>query len=378
MNRKKLLVAGLLGVAGALSLSCGGDPPPQLGLFSSDYKEARGRFLAAARASGATLDRHEHPMRGPSGEGLFTDVALIGPPAAERVLVVISGTHGVEGFCGSAIQIALLRDRLSDSLPGDVRVVLIHAMNPYGFAWLRRFNEDNVDLNRNFIDHDVRHENLGYDALADAIEAETLDMERIGAIAREHEIPDFTAAVTRGQYEHPTGVFYGGTKPAWSNRTLRAIVKKHLAGARHVALVDIHTGLGRKGSAECILNERVETGAFRRAQQWWGEPVRSTYQESVSKPVTGSLKWGFTRMFQDAEVTGISLEFGTSPPVEVFSALHAETWAHHNLAPDDPRTVGAKTDLRRVFYPKDEAWKQSVRARAVDVIHAGLEGLTTP
>jgi hypothetical protein len=28
----------------------------------------------------------------------------------------------------------------------------VHALNPFGFAWLRRVNEYNVDLNRNFQD----------------------------------------------------------------------------------------------------------------------------------------------------------------------------------------------------------------------------------
>ena len=29
--------------------------------------------------------------------------------------------------------------------------MLIHCLNPYGMAWLRRGNEKNVDLNRNFL-----------------------------------------------------------------------------------------------------------------------------------------------------------------------------------------------------------------------------------
>jgi hypothetical protein len=375
MKRETSLVVALLGLAGALLLSCGGDRPRSDAPFSKDYPEARGKFLAAARAAGATLDRHEHPRPGPAGEPLFTDVARIGPAAATKALVVISGTHGVEGFCGSAVQAHLLRQGLASSLPEDVRVVLVHAMNPFGFAWLRRFDEDNVDLNRNFIDHAVPHPNPGYDVLAEEIEAEALDLARVTAIAREHGLPDFRAAATQGQYRHPKGVFYGGTKPTWARRTLAAIVEEHLAGARHVALVDIHTGLGAHGAVECILNEKVETPAFQRARSWWGELARSTYEDSISKHVTGSLKWGFARMFRDAEVTAVSLEFGTSPLMEVFRALHAETWAHHHLSAEDPRTARAKAELRRVFYPESEAWRRSVLVEAERVIRSALEGL---
>src|SRR3546814_17702236 len=62
------------------------------------------------------------------------------------------GTHGVEGFCVSGAQIGHFRYRLFEAMPAGTRAVMIHAINPYGFAWLRRVTEDNVDLNRNFQD----------------------------------------------------------------------------------------------------------------------------------------------------------------------------------------------------------------------------------
>jgi hypothetical protein len=83
---------------------------------------------------------------------LRTDVARIGPDAAARVLVLISGTHGVEGFCGSACRTAAVSLSLFDDLPSQTAVILIHAINPFGFAFLRRVTEANVDLNRNCVD----------------------------------------------------------------------------------------------------------------------------------------------------------------------------------------------------------------------------------
>ena len=73
-----------------------------------------------------------------------------------KVLIHICGTHGVEGFVGSAIQSFLLDnstiikkdDHYDDTLP---TLVFVHALNPFGFAHLRRVNENNVDLNRNFL-----------------------------------------------------------------------------------------------------------------------------------------------------------------------------------------------------------------------------------
>ena len=115
--------------------------------FSKSYTEARARFLVAAEAAGAKL--RSFPVASVSGEGLTVDVATIGN-AGDPTILTSSGVHGVEGFFGSAVQLALLEQLQRQDRPGT-RHVLIHAVNPFGFAQLRRFNEDNVDLNRNFL-----------------------------------------------------------------------------------------------------------------------------------------------------------------------------------------------------------------------------------
>ena len=68
--------------------------------FSKDYRQARERFLAAAEREGATVTTYENPNKGPYGETLACDAAWVGPKDAKKVLVTISSTHGVEGFCG--------------------------------------------------------------------------------------------------------------------------------------------------------------------------------------------------------------------------------------------------------------------------------------
>ncbi len=142
--------------------------------LAEDYVEARGRFRDAAAAAGARLQQYEHPLTGPAGESLATDVATLGSPDAATRLLVISGTHGVEGFAGSMCQTRWLTEGVA--VPDDVAIVLVHAINPYGFAWIRRVNEDNVDLNRNCIDFSAAlPENSGYDALAPALVPPTWD-----------------------------------------------------------------------------------------------------------------------------------------------------------------------------------------------------------
>ena len=86
--------------------------------FSSSYSEARLKFVAAARSAKAELDSYRLTGRaGPDNEDLTVDVAKIGPKDARHMLLVISGTHGVEGFCGSGCQVGYFNDRLFEVLP---------------------------------------------------------------------------------------------------------------------------------------------------------------------------------------------------------------------------------------------------------------------
>ena len=123
--------------------------------FSETYAEARERFLGGVAAYGIAVESEPHPEhRGATGETLAIDAALLGDPAAPSLFILTSGTHGAEGFCGSACQTMLIHDvilrrRIEDK---RVAVLLVHAVNPWGFSHLSRTNEDGIDLNRNFMD----------------------------------------------------------------------------------------------------------------------------------------------------------------------------------------------------------------------------------
>ena len=192
--------------------------------FAASYGEARAKFLAAAQAADAGVSRHVHPTeRGAEGEELSIDLAVLGEADAPGLLLLISGTHGVEGFCGSGCQVALLRDddfRAEIDRTG-VRVLMLHALNPYGFSHLRRVNEDNADLNRNFVDFgkalpvNAAYEEI-HSLLLPASWPPPADSERqLGAWVGSHGPAAYQAAVSGGQYRFADGMFYGGTAPAW-------------------------------------------------------------------------------------------------------------------------------------------------------------------
>ena len=360
-----------------------GSPPSAN--FSQSYAEARGKFLAAAEAAGLDVQSHAHPLLGRDGEALAMDVVRDGPADAAALLVVSSACHGVEGFCGSGVQTALLRDRAWRAAAADARVAVlyIHALNPYGFSWWRRTTQENVDLNRNF--HDFAQalpHNAGYDELAAAIvpaqwppgdEAAAL-LERYGA---EHGLAKLQQAITSGQYAHPEGLFYGGRNPTWSHVTLRHVLQEHVTRCARLGWIDLHTGLGPSGIGERIFACNDDAAALARARAWWGDGVTSIYDgSSTSAPLQGLMWLAAYQEAPQAEYTGIALEYGTLPIMEMIAALRADQWLENH--PDTPAAQRdqIKRQTRDAFYVDTDAWKQQILDQALDAAHGAVRGLS--
>lgn len=354
--------------------------------FSTSYSEARTKFRAAAEAVEADVEGFASPMFGPDGEPLSTDIAWIGPRDAERVLILISGVHGVEGYCGSGAQIDWLRNGEAARIPEGTAALLIHAANPHGFAWTRRVTEENVDLNRNWVDFDARlPESPDYETLREALvpgewtaKSRAASAEIFGAYIGAHGFRRFQAVVSGGQYTDPRGLFYGGRKPTWARRTLSDILTGRLSAARRVAVIDYHTGLGAWGVAEEIVSERRDTAVFARAARWFGAGVTSSVDDgSVSADLSGDGMIGIPRLLPHAEVTAIALEFGVRALEDTFDALRADAWLHQREVPISTQGQRIRTKMLAAFYDQSAVWKGMVLGQSTPVIRRALAGLNT-
>jgi hypothetical protein len=354
--------------------------------FSESYAEARPKFCSAAAAAGGAIRSWLNPRaRGPAGEALYLDTARFGADDAANMLVLIAGTHGVEGHCGSGAEIAWLRNGGPAGLPNDTGALLIHAINPYGFAWSRRVTEDNVDLNRNFVDHDkVYPLNPGYDAIAAAIlpkewnEASLAETTRVfDAYAQKHGAFGLQSAISGGQYAHADGIFFGGHAPTWSNRTLRAIARAELSAARRVGVIDFHTGLGPFGHGELICAVAPDAKSFARCKAWYGDEMTSPENgTSTSAVVVGVMTDAFPQELPDAEVTSIAIEYGTYTVTEVLGAVRADNWLHQRGDLKSAQGKAIKADIKERFFPSGDKWREMVWARADQTIGWALRGMT--
>ena len=363
---------------------------PAVRHFSENYAEARTRFLEAVGRSGAPCESLENPVgKGPHGETLATDVALFGPADATKLLILISGTHGVEGFAGSGAQITMIESLRFAALPARTAVLVVHAINPYGFAWLRRTNEDNVDLNRNSVDFahlptpDPQFLALAPHLVPDRWDALVPAEDIIKGFIAERGLRRFQEVVTGGQYTHPDGLFYGGSRPAWSTRKFREIVTRYGQGKQRIALIDFHTGLGPSGYGEPIYTGNDDAEAAR-ARDWYGPDVTAIFAgNSSSVMVRGPLINAVPSFFDEAgtqakpEITTLALEFGTVPEEIVLDVLRAEAWmhAHGDINFDTPVGRAVKRRFRDAFFVDSDAWKRCIVDRSVEMTGNALAGL---
>jgi hypothetical protein len=337
--------------------------------FSNNYLSARSRFIAAACAAGATMDELHLDAMGPNGMPLATEIAWLGCEDPERVVIHSSGIHGVEGFAGSAVQLALLSSDIK--IPDDSALILVHCLNPYGMAWLRRFNENNVDLNRNFVAIDDNRTGAAdayrqLDALLNPPGTPGIDMfyPRAAFSILRHGMPALRQAVAEGQYEYPKGLFFGGKQFEQGPLLFLGWLSLHLKSVRKLFAVDVHTGLGKWGSETLYLRSGGASPEDATSLSGrLGRPLVSDPAATGAYDIRGLLSEVFDMLDTDFEWNFVLQEFGTYPGIRVLNALRKENQWHHYG--DGNVDHWAKLQMKKMFAPDSPEWRESVVDRGV-------------
>ena len=351
------------------------------GVFPASYALGRTQWLLEIAELGYSSQHKAYACAGlgPDGEVLATDTLWLGAPDADSVVVVLGGTHGVEGFAGSAVQIDLLqglrKGRLS--ILADCALLLVHALTPWGYAWSRRCDGDGVDLNRNAVDFSrPLPTNLDYDCLRPAIfEADVEQRRRAFAeFSQQHGRAALETAISGGQYRDPDGPFYGGQAPAHGRLVCEDLIKQYALHLRRLAVVDLHTGLGPYGYGEIICDHAPDSAGAAVAQRWYGDSVTlPAAGTSSSVPKLGLLDYLWHGVM-DSHSCYVTLEFGTYSTDQLFETLlrDHQLWAHADSG--DSRFAHSLA-MRHHFCPNDGAWQEMVLFRARQVIRQALQGV---
>ena len=386
-----VLLLGVLAVAVIVwrfSRYAPADPPVAadagaLAWFIDDYAAARRDFLArgdALAARFAGVERFEIPVASASGlQGLAVD-GLYVPAQRERkrLLVLSAGVHGVEGPAGSAVMRMFMSELMGPEALADTGMLLLHALNPYGFAAGRRFTENNVDLNRNASSSPAlyRTVNAGYPMVDDVINpqgpadagswANRLFPVRAVALIARHGMRTLRQAVLQGQYQVPKGIYYGGSALEPQLAALAPRLQAFLQAYALSMSVDLHTGYGARGTLHLFFDpprdprvrERLES-VFAGSHIDWGSGA-DFYT------VTGD----FVGWVGSLRTSGLHLpavfEYGTmdsQTTLGSIKSLHVtlleNQGAHHGHAiPADREKI--RRDYQEMFNPSSAAWRTKV------------------
>lgn len=356
--------------------------------FSATYMAARSKFRQAVSGVNGKIAHYVHPdALGALGEVLTIDVAHVGNPQGSKQLVMISGTHGLEGFAGSALQVGWLYYLAKASLASDVGVLLIHGLNPYGFSHGSRTNAGGVDLNRNFIDHsDPPRSNGHYEELHpyfspsrwDAVSRSECEAATT-AFCTKHGEDAYFDAFACGQYLFPDGVCYGGNEEAWENLRLQEILTSFIGHAEKVAVIDWHTGIGVHGRPFHLVFSERDSEARKQISNWWGDQnVNGALPNNRVQPnYKGLVFRGVEKFLPNSTVAGGVVELGTRGPIAADQAIRQDLWLRsygQNLSEDIRSQL--HTDLLDSLNPVSYLWRELVLKNGLPIIKATTDGLT--
>jgi Protein of unknown function (DUF2817) len=354
--------------------------PDPLDFYSADYDEARRRFRRAAER----IKWSPGSQRVPEGSDesptpLSIDWAAHGPDNPDRTLIISSGLHGVEGFFGSAVQLAALQTIFSDraASPRGLRVVFVHALNPYGFANRRRVDERNIDPNRNFkLPHEAyagcsdhyRRLNHWLNPESAPTNIDLFRWQACVAILR-FGLPALKQAIAGGQYEFPRGLFFGGREPSSVSLSFQKLWPEWTRNAARVLHLDVHTGLGPSEKYKLLLDSVIDDDELQWLAASFGqENVETCDVTGVAYQAGGGLGRWCRESYMSGQYLCLCAEFGTYGPLTVLGALRAENRAQHFAARSSPRFTRAKTRLLNAFCPRSQAWRISALRNALSLI----------
>lgn len=365
-----------------------------LGYFQETYPDARDSFLHDISEAGKGLDTVEtFAFRIPSGvdSGLIMDVCYI-PPRVDtvRLLVLISGTHGIEGYTGSAIQQMFLEEFLDKRISDDTGILLVHAFNPYGFKYFRKATEYNVDLNRNCgVDESVfQISNTGYRDLYDLLcpsgkvntnrlQNQFFYVTAVWKIIKE-SMAKLRQAALQGQYDYREGIYYGGNEFTPQTAILQTIFPEIFKPYQLIFAIDLHTGYGEIGKLHLFpnpeKNERIKTlteSLFEGHQIDWGD-TKDFYT------IDGDL-CGYIRKVNPASTTLTMLfEFGTLNSQKTIGSLQSiqrmilENQGYNNGYKNNRMEKKVKEKFRDLYYPSSDAWRSEVIRQSREMLDESI------
>ena len=390
MKKKLLCIAGILTVLAVIAtlvgpgviLSAARQPEPEDGFayaesFRTDYEDIRLHLQELSDGLGAEFA--SHPID--ESDGLYIDSFYLPSRDTQTNLVVLTtGVHGIEGYIGAAMLDVFFGEIYPTLDHSDTGVLVVANVNPYGMKHLRRYNENNVDLNRNFIlDWDTfdRASNQEYPKvdtflgptgkIGNALWHEAGFYLSLAKTAITEGADTISDALLTGQYEYPEGVYYGGDGDESSTVYLKDVFARCLESRyENIVHIDIHSGYGPRYNM-VIFNSVFETMTEAESVAAFGYGNVIAHDSESFYATTGDTTDFFYRLAQqkdtDTALFSTCFEFGTIGDAffDTILSLHYTVDENRNHFYPTDNGVSAQIvheNYMELFYPTETAWRE--------------------
>ena len=363
--------------------------------FFNSYDDIRAHLkdrVKQLKTDGINVEVSEYAVD--ESDDLYIDNIYL-PSSAEKtnLIVLTTGVHGMEGYIGSVMLDVFFEEIYPDLDTTDTGVLIVANVNPYGMKYMRRYNENNVDLNRNFIldwDNFDKSSNKDYPEVKDFLQPEG----KIGnafwheagfylGLAKEaisKGADKVSDALLTGQYEYPEGVYYGGNGDEKSTAYLKGVFGDCLDGEySNIVHIDIHSGYGPRYNM-VIFNSVYETMTEAETKKAFGYDYVISHDSESFYATTGDTTDYFYRLAEskntDKELFSTCFEFGTLGDSFFASILSLKYTVDENRQHWFPSSNKVATEVVRenyneLFYPTETQWRE----KTVEDFKAATEGV---
>ncbi|MCE4565445.1 DUF2817 domain-containing protein [Maribellus sp. CM-23] len=350
-----------------------------LAYYQDSWGECRDAFRQQAENLKSRFDSVEVfsvSLESATDDDLTIDFCYVPPrDTTEKLVVLVSGTHGIEGYVGSAVQQMLMSEFFQPEMFSNTGLLLVHGLNAWGFKHQRRFSENNVDLNRNFsLDRSLfETQNGGFVALYDMLTPKgELDMNSIGnrffmlkAIRKiaQKGMPALLQAFAQGQYQYPEGIYFGGQNFEQQVEILTRVLSEKASPFHMLLNLDLHTGFGERGELHLFPNP-VDDSVLKHSMEKVFDGYRIDWGDSDDfYTVHGQMVEYISSLFPGKLSMPMLMEFGT---LNTGSTVGAVKSAHISIVENQGAHYGYKTQqdslkakagYYEMFYPPSEKWR---------------------
>lgn len=348
---------------------------PPLEFFKNNYQESDAHFTQLFTQQ-KRLQKTSEVFQFLYGEGSIKNY-YYPSQNTNNLLIVVSGTHGIEGLAGSAVQ----RYLLDQGLPlENTSVLFVHAFNLWGFKNLRRVNESNIDLNRSFIidRNHFKPDDSNYKLLNSFLNPNTTPSAGLISHAlfigqallniAEYSIETLRASILKGQYTFKDGLFYGGAGPQPQELMIDQLIERYIKNQKKVFLIDLHTGYGERAKLHLLAGRSTEANSVNLKKVFSDDDVDYADKKKFYA-VDGEMVTYFSaqilKKIPEAQVMSVTFEYGTLDSQKTLGSIESlrrmvlENQNFHHPASESNLNAIKNLSLE-MFYPSDPDWRKSI------------------